>query len=267
MRLIKLSNQIFTLGLSHNALCIYSYLCSFSRKVMADGSAAVKVKQTTIAAACGIKSVQTVAKALRELETKQLVNRTIRTIREDRKLSTNLYFIKKQSVSNCFFFVCPKMAFSGNLCPRQLVAYLFLCKAHSVRLGRSWNSYNDMAKQIGMKRETVIATINELCCMHLIYKQCRFSKMNSRLHIDNLYFIVQRQQGRIKKKKPCTQHGFSRWLTEAVRSTVKRITASVYHNTEKLSSFFSGRGSPENESLILDPNITSVKKRKIHVIP
>lgn len=267
MRLIKLSNTIFTLGLSHTALCVYSYLCSINGKAMADGMAAVKVKQATIAAACGIKSVQTVAKAFRELENKQLVDKTIRTVREDRTLSTNLYFIKKQSVSDRFFFVCPKTAFSGDLCPRQLVVYLFLCKAHSVRLGRSWNSYNDMAKQIGMKRETVIATIGELCSKHLVYKQRRFSKENNRVHIDNLYFIVQRQQRTIKKKKPCTQHGFFRLLTAAVGSTVKRITASVYHNPNRLSSLFSGRGSPEIESRILDPNISSFKERKVFVIP
>ena len=70
MRRIQLSNRIFDLGLSNAALCVYSYLCSLQGNRMSNGKTSVKVKQKTIAAACGIGSVQTVAKALAELKTK-----------------------------------------------------------------------------------------------------------------------------------------------------------------------------------------------------
>lgn len=254
MHRIKLSNQIFSIGLSNTALCIYAYLCSLNSKTMMNGEDAVKVKQATIAAACGIRSVQTVAKGLQELMQKELVGKPIRTIREDRSLSTNIYCVKKQPVSDCFFFVCPKQAFSGTLCPRQLVVYLFLCKAHSMRLGRSWNSYNDMSRQLGMKRETVIATVQELCDRKMIYKQRRFSRGNKNVYVDNLYFIVQRMYGTIKKKKPLWERGFFGVLTEDVKSVKHSTTNSVYHTLRVLSSPFFGRGSPENEILIIDTN-------------
>ena len=266
MSLFKLSNQIFTLGLSNAALSVYSYLCSIKGKDMPNGKTHIKVKQKTIAAACGIASIQTVAKALRELTEQQLIDQSIRTVRSDRKLSTNIYVIKKLPTTDGFFFVSPDMAFSGQLVPRQLVVYLFLCKAHSKRFGCSWNSYNDMAAQIHMKRETVIATIQELCAMQLICKQRQRSQTNSRVFVDNRYFIVQRETGTIKKKKPVSQTDFSSWLTECSSAYVNTYPFTVYHEWSILSSLIYARGSPQNVIRILNPNIYSSRKRKNKVI-
>ena len=66
MHRIQISNQIFDQGLSVAAISVYAYLCSIKGNVC-NGFTHVKVKQKTIAAACGIASVQTVAKAIREL--------------------------------------------------------------------------------------------------------------------------------------------------------------------------------------------------------
>lgn len=262
MHRIKLSNRIFDLGLSTSALCIYAYLCSLNSKTMANGEDAIKVKQTTIATACGIRSVQTVAKGLRELEQKQLLSKPIRSVREDRYLSTNIHFVKKQPVSDCFFFVSPQQAFSGILCPRQLVVYLFLCKAHSTSLGRSWNSYNDMSRQLSMKRETIITTVQELCSQKMIYKQRRFSRENNRVYVDNVYFVVQRMRGSIKKKKPMCKISSFGVPTEDESSVKHNITSTVYHRSRRLSSLFFGRGSPENENHIIDPSISFLQRKR-----
>lgn len=258
MRRIQLSNRIFDLGLSNAALCVYSYLCSLQGNRMRNGKTSVKVKQKTIAAACGIRSVQTVAKALAELMIGSLIEQSIRTVRSDRMLSTNIYIIKKLPVNDSFFFVNTDLAFSGQLCPRQLVVYLFLCKAHSVPLGHSWNSYNDMAKQIGMKRETVIATVQELVSMKLVYKQLRRSKENNRVFVDNHYFIVRRELGTIKKKELRFQLNSLLQITENCNYPV----STVYHICRPLSSPFCSRGSPQNEIRMLDPKISSFRKRK-----
>lgn len=266
MHRIQISNQIFDQGLSAAAICVYAYLSSIKGSVC-NGITHVKVKQKTIAAACGISSVQTVAKAIRELTAKQIITQSIRTVRCDRSLSTNIYMFKKLPTKDSFFFVSPDMAFSGQLVPRQLVVYLFLCKAHSTKYGCSWNSYNDMAAQIHMKRETVIATIQELCEMQLIVKQRRHSRENNRVYVDNRYFIVQRATGTIKKKKPVWCPDFFTWITGCVAAFVNLNPISVYHERRALSSlFYLLRGSPQFESHILNPNIFSSRKRKNKVI-
>ena len=59
---IKLSNAIFSLGLTAQELAVYAYLCSLpSEQPMFEGTA-VKVKQATIAQKCGMKAAQTVSK-------------------------------------------------------------------------------------------------------------------------------------------------------------------------------------------------------------
>lgn len=261
MRRIKLSNQIFTLGLSNAAISVYAYLCSIKGKVCNEMTS-IKVKQKTIAAACGIASVQTVAKALRELTEHQLITQSIRTVRSDRTLSTNIYIMKKLPVSDSFFFVCTEIAFSGQLCPRQLAVYLFLCKAQSNRYGCSWNSYNDMAAQLRMKRETVIATIRELCALQLVVKQRQHSRENSRVFVDNRYFLVQFEKGTIKKKKPVWETDFFKGFTKGS----KHFVNLVYHKLRVLSSPFLARGSPQNVIRILDPKLYSSRKRKNKVI-
>lgn len=258
MRRIQLSNRIFDLGLSNAALCVYSYLCSLQGNRMSNGKTSVKVKQKTIAAACGIGSVQTVAKALAELMAGSLIEQSIRTVRSDRMLSTNIYIIKKLPVNDSFFFVNTELAFSGQLCPRQLVVYLFLCKAHSIKHGRSWNSYTDIAERIGMKRETVIATVQELVSMKLVYKQLRRSKENNRVFVDNHYFIVRRELGTIKKRELSRNLNSPLHITNNCNASVLR----VYHICRQLSSPFCSRGSPQNEIRMLDPKISSFRKRK-----
>lgn len=258
MRRIQLSNRIFDLGLSNAALCVYSYLCSLQGNRMSNGKTSVKVKQKTIAAACGIGSVQTVAKALSELMAGSLIEQSIRTVHSDRMLSTNIYIIKKLPVNDSFFFVNTDLAFSGQLCPRQLVVYLFLCKAHSIKHGRSWNSYTDIAERIGMKRETVIATVQELVSMKLVYKQLRRSKENNRVFVDNHYFIVRRELGTIKKRELSWTLNSPLHITDNCNTSVPR----VYHICIPLSSPFCSRGSPQNEIRMLDPKISSFRKRK-----
>ena len=97
-----------------------------------------------------------------------------------------------------YFFVERRVF--GQLVPRQMMIYLFICKAYSPVLKHCWNSYNDIAGQTGMKRETVIQTVNELVKQHFITRCRRKSKNNQKVFVDNLYQIVRYVTGKIVKK-------------------------------------------------------------------
>ena len=198
MRNIKLSNKIFDLGLSAKELSIYAYLCSLpSDYPMFDGTA-VKVKQTTIAQKCGLKAVQTVSKVISSLATKGLVMPIKRSLKANGYKGTYIYEIKKLPTNDSFFFV--DRSVFGQLVPRQMMIYLFICKSFSMQLKDCWNSYNDICRQTGMKRETIINTISELESLKLIRRSKRKSKENRRVYVDNHYILIFYVKGRIRKK-------------------------------------------------------------------
>ncbi len=87
---IKLSNKIFELGLTSKELSIYAYLCSLPNDYLMLSGTAVKVKQSTIAQKCGIKSVQTVAKVINSLAEEGLVIPLKRSVKDNGYKGTSL---------------------------------------------------------------------------------------------------------------------------------------------------------------------------------
>lgn len=242
----KLSNQIFELGLDAQELSVYAYLCSIhSGQQTITGETVVSVKQSTIAQNCGIRSVQTVARILSRLTAKGLTERIRRSVKANRHKGTYSYAVKQLSLDGGWFFVDRHIF--GRLIPRQMLIYLFLCKAYSTEIGDSWNSYNDIAAQTGMKRETVIQTVNELAEMRLIVRCRRKSRENKRVFVDNHYQIIFFVRGSIRKKCKKRVRLYSQY------NRTNDLSKSLYHIhyitssakcQDKLRTFFSVRGSP-----------------------
>lgn len=256
MRNIKLSNKIFDLGLSAKELSIYAYLCSLPNDYPTFEGAAVKVKQSTIAQKCGIKAVQTVAKVISTLATKCLVMPIKRSVKANGYKGTYIYEIKKLPTNDSFFFV--DRSIFGKLVPRQLMIYLFICKSFSIQLKDCWNSYNDICRQTGMKRETIIDTISELESMKLIRRSKRKAKDNRRVYVDNHYFLIMYVRGKIRKqgKKIARLHlQYNRTRSLLIKSIqltcnfiTKKMICQVSGNT------FHKRGSPQIYSHLQVPN-------------
>ena len=195
----KLSNEIFSIGLNPSEISVYAYMSSLpSLQDTLDGKATITVKQSTIAQNCGIKAVQTVSKVITSLTEKGLVEPIQRHIKRNGYKGTYIYTVKKLPTNDSFFFV--ERRIFGSLVPRQMMIYLFICKAYSTEIHDSWNSYNDISKQTGMKRETVIETISELEEMKLLRRNKRKSRENKRVYVDNHYFLIMYVRGTIKKQ-------------------------------------------------------------------
>lgn len=230
MSRFKLSNKIFDLGLNAKELSIYAYLCSLpSDYPMLDGTA-VKVKQATIAQKCGLRAVQTVAKVIGSLSAKGLVVPVKRSTKANGYKGTYIYEIKKLPTTDSFFFVDRSVL--GQLVPRQLMIYLFICKSFSMQLWDSWNSYNDIAAQTGMKRETIIETIAELESVKLLRKSRRKAKDNKRLFVDNHYFLIVYVKGKIRKRCRKIARVYSQY-TRTHHVLYKSIHPNINSNTKK----------------------------------
>ena len=204
MSIFRLSNSIFALGLDAQELSVYAYLCSLpAAGFTLQGAAVISVKQRTIAANCGIKSPVTVAKTIDRLREKGLVDYLERGTKANGQRGTYSYAVTVQQTDKGYFTVDRRVF--GMLSPRQMFVYLFLCKSFSTVLYDCWNSYNDIAAQIGMKRETVVQTVRELAGLGLIVRMQRRSKKNRRVFVDNHYSIVRFEVGHIRVKMPKTR--------------------------------------------------------------
>ena len=201
MSLFRLSNKIFSLGLDAQELSVYAYLCSLPASGFTlQGAAVISVKQRTIAANCGIKSPVTISKTIDRLREKGLVDYLERQYKANGHKSAYWYAVTKQKTDTGFFMIDRRVF--GMITPRQMLVYLFLCKSFSTVLHDCWNSYNDIAEQIGMKRESVIQTIRELVELGLIVRIQRRSKENRRVYVDNHYSIVRFEVGHIRAQMP-----------------------------------------------------------------
>ena len=201
MSIFRLNNSIFALGLDAQEIAVYAYLCSLPASGFTlQGAAAISVKQRTIAANCGIKSPITIAKAIDRLREKGLVDYLERQYKANGHRGAYCYAVTKQQTDSGYFMVDRHIF--GMLTTRQMLVYLFLCKSFSTVLYDCWNSYNDIAAQIGMKRETVVQTVRELVRLGLIVRMQRRSKENRRVFVDNHYSIVRFEVGHIRAKMP-----------------------------------------------------------------
>lgn len=246
MSRFKLSNNIFKSGLSANEMAVYAYMCSLPTETPTFNGSAIKVKQSTIAQKCGIKAVQTVSKIISRLAEKGFIEPLKRSIKANKHKGTYTYIINKMPTSKDFFFV-DRYIF-GRLVPRQIMIYLFICKCYSPVLNDCWNSYNDISEQTGIKRETIIQTINELSEMKFIVRNKRKSKENKRVFVDNHYQLVFYVKGTFRGKKTVRLHSH----TNRTKDLKKSIKKQHYNSTilskcqDFLQNFFSCRGSPQN---------------------
>ena len=199
--IFRLSNDIFALGLDAQELSVYAYLCSLPASGFTlQGGSIVTVKQRTIALNCGIKSPVTIAKTIDRLREKGLVDYLERNKKANGHHGTYCYAVTKQQTDTGFFTV--NRHIFGMLIPRQMQVYLFLCKSFSTVLYDCWNSYNDIAVQIGMKREMVVQTVRELVGLGLIVRMQRRLRENRRVYVDNHYSIVRFEVGHIRARMP-----------------------------------------------------------------
>lgn len=101
-----------------------------------------------------------------------------------------------------------------------------------MQLWDSWNSYNDIAEQTGMKRETIIETIAELEKMKLLRKSRRKSKDNKRVFVDNHYFLIVYITGKIRKHCKKIARMYCEY-NRTVKLLYKSILLNCNSNTKK----------------------------------
>lgn len=194
---IKLPNEILEMKLTAKELAVIFYLSS----IYASGRDTVCVKQSTIAKKCGIKTTQTVSKITSALSDKGLI--ICRRCLYDNNSTGMIYYTLKLPKASKGYFSVQRHILNEQLSPVQLRAYLFICRSLSPSLGRCWNSYNDLAKLIGISRSKAIEIVAQLVSKNVIRKQKIKTRSNKRVYGDNHYTVVCYVPHRPIRKRSC----------------------------------------------------------------
>lgn len=147
----------------------------------------VKVRQSVLAQKCSC-SVSTIKRAVSGLIEKGYICNKIRTERNDRLLGTYIYTLPRIAKKGYFYVNRKALAMLNKI---QTRVYLFICKCvRSNSIFRDcWNSFNDIAKQLKLHRNSVVQTIKELVELKVIYKHHNTNEKET-LHYDNTYAVV-----------------------------------------------------------------------------
>ena len=153
----------------------------------------VKVKQTTIAKACGI-SVESVARAAKRLITSGVIISRERYVKANRHLGTYTYTLAE--IGSHFFRVDRKAA--KLLTPKELRCYCAFCKCKQKNSKMFFHSYSDLALMLGMKRSELMAMVDKLISLKVIHKRYQVTSCGD--FGENRYYVFEFVTGRIRKK-------------------------------------------------------------------
>lgn len=196
MNFFRMNNDIFQYNLSPNEYTVLAYLYSCADKRTCTAS----VKQSTIAQNCGIRQVATVSRIISSLKEKGLIIASKRRLKRNLFLGTYKYTLKP--INTHSFFCVPRFII-GKLAGTLMRMYLFVCKCVD-KHRKMWNSYSDISRQLGIKRDSVISAIKELVTKGFVKKKSVLSKDGD--YSDNHYEILNPcDKGSEKGKRKATQ--------------------------------------------------------------
>lgn len=220
-------NKLLDFKLSPNAIKLYVYLSS---RINDFGVAKARVQ--TMQAVCQIGSSATIYAAIGKLEEKGLIKKT-NTFNKDGQYATNSYFVTE--LEGPYFTVScvreiltlPKAAF---------LLYLYM-KKRSRRNGRVWPSIRQMASDLHVCCNTVLAAIHDLVSRKLIRKA---TKWNGR---HNLYVVLGRTEAQAQKSGSAAPSQHYHKPTEkcttifpkTILSGVRKIVKGVHTLLKKFS--------------------------------
>lgn len=244
--LFKMPNDIFGGKLSAGEIKVLAALYSLRSKSVYKGNKYIKVNQAVIARICGFSSERTISSAIAKLSLYGYIKEIRRYYADSHKLGAYVYTLPV--LSKNYFFV-DRQIFKHKLSSAQFRMYLFFCKAANSSNKRSWNSFNDIANALGIKRTAVVQTVKELITMKLIRKY-RVKKKDGSFS-DNHYKVVALKYSykfRRKKKRPhrsLLRQGLSVCTVAYPNSSisVNHSYAFVKRKTKDFL-FFAARGSP-----------------------
>ena len=187
-----LSNSVITSNeLTHNEFAVYTYLLSVYSNIRSKaGHEYKRVRQQTIASHCGIKSTQTVSRIIESLMRKGYITHIIAAYRKDNRKGTYTYVLnpEKNKVKSDYTRI-DRNVFNKKLSTSELRLYILIIKSIDSKLGYCFKSFNDLADELNIKRDTAMKIVSNLVNLHLVRKQRKMRYDNRKVYADNSYSL------------------------------------------------------------------------------
>ena len=274
-----ISNSVITAReLTHNEFAVYTYLLSIYSNIRSRaGHEYKRVRQQTIAAHCGIKSTQTVSRIIESLMRKGYITHIIAAYRKDNRKGTYTYVLNPEmnKVKSDYTRI-DRNVFNKKLSASELRLYILIMKSIDSKLGYCFKSFNDLADELNIKRDTAMKIISNLVNLRLIRKQRKMRYDNSKVYADNSYSTKVIRFIR-KRNKPGSHPGlisFKNIHKHTDNPTITELNSLRNYNNAIGSIcqvgqgdysviFFKSRGSPPNLRSIHYPVILPSERKKI----
>lgn len=277
-----ISNSVITAReLTHNEFAVYTYLLSIYSNIRSRaGHEYKRVRQQTIAAHCGIKSTQTVSRIIESLMRKGYITHIIAAYRKGNRKGTYTYVLnpEKNKVKSDYTRI-DRNVFNKKLSAPELRLYILIMKSIDSKLGYCFKSFNDLADELRIKRDTAMKIISNLVNLRLIRKQRKMRYDNSKVYADNSYSTKVIRFIR-KRNKPGSHSGlisFKNILKHTDNPTITELNSLRNYNNAIGSIcqvgqgdysviFLKSRGSPPNLRSIQYPVILPSERQNIFYI-
>ena len=277
-----ISNSVITAReLTHNEFAVYTYLLSIYSNIRSRaGHEYKRVRQQTIAAHCGIKSTQTVSRIIESLMRKGYITHIIAAYRKDNRKGTYTYVLnpEKNKVKSDYTRI-DRNVFNKKLSASELRLYILIMKSIDSKLGYCFKSFNDLADELCIKRDTAMKIISNLVNLRLIRKQRKMRYDNSKVYADNSYSTKVIRFIR-KRNKPGSHPGlisFKNIHKHTDNPTITELNSLRNYNNAIGSIcqvgqgdysviFLKSRGSPPNLRSIQYPVILPSERQNIFYI-
>ena len=272
-----ISNSVITASeLTNNEFAVYTYLLSIYSNIRSRaGHEYKRVRQQTIAAHCGIKSTQTVSRIMESLMRKGYITHILAAYRKDNRKGTYTYVLipEKNKVKSDYTRI-DRNVFNKKLSAPELRLYILIMKSIDSKLGYCFKSFNDLADELNIKRDTAMKIVSNLVNLHLVRKQRKMRYDNRKVYADNSYSLKVIKL--IKKRNKPGLHSGLISTKYSDKHTDNLLELNSLHNYNNAIGaicqvgqgtysviFLKNRGSPRNLRSIQYPVILPSERTKI----
>lgn len=273
-----LSNSVITSNeLTHNEFAVYTYLLSVYSNIRSKaGHEYKRVRQQTIASHCGIKSTQTVSRIIESLMRKGYITHIIAAYCKDNRKGTYTYVLnpEKNKVKSDYTRI-DRNVFNKKLSTSELRLYILIIKSIDSKLGYCFKSFNDLADELNIKRDTAMKIVSNLVNLHLVRKQRKMRYDNRKVYADNSYSLKVIKLIK-KRNKPGLHSGlisFKNILKHTDNPTITELNSLRNYNNAIGSIcqvgkcvyriiFLKNRGSPPEFKVYTIPSYTTFRKKE-----
>lgn len=200
----------------------------------------------------------------------------IAAYRKDNRKGTYTYVLnpEKNKVKSDYTRI-DRNVFNKKLSTSELRLYILIMKSIDSKLGYCFKSFNDLADELNIKRDTAMKIVSNLVNLHLIRKQRKMRYDNRKVYADNSHSLKVIKLIK-KRNKPDLHSGlisFKNILKHTYNPTITELNSLRNYNNAIGSIcqvgqgdysviFFKSRGSPPEFKVYTIPSYTTFRKKE-----